>query len=162
MKKKPTTNAELAEQIARLTELVEGQEKGYVVEVDRQVQRLNEELQRRNAALMLMLYGAAAKFGVGFKETPNGIVATAQLPVLQMPANHQLDWEVSEDGKTVLLYIVLINSPEATAEAGQEAIGGEEAPVESPTPDITEDEFEDAVTPGLDEDGEDGDDHDGH
>jgi len=78
--------------------MIENLETGKVVTLDR-------ELQKRNTTLMLMLYGAVAKYGIGMPS--DNVLVTAQVPVLQVPANHTLQWEVSEDGKSVLLYIVL-------------------------------------------------------
>lgn len=162
-KKKPTTNTELAAQIADMTELVKNIEPGHIVQVDRQ-------LQERNTTLMLMLYGAAAKYGVGLAGAPNGIVVTAQLPVLQVPANHQLAWEVSEDGKSVMLYIVLTDSPEEESIVNAPVIESEESSMPAETTDgsvfpaLAEiddsnatinrgvaDEYEDEVKVGLDD-----------
>ena len=127
--KKPTTNQQLEEMRAMIANL----EPGKVVTLDR-------ELQERNTTLMLMLYGAVAKYGVGVNNASNGVLVTAQVPVLQVPANHSLQWEVSEDGKSVMLYIVLNETVKAdgdTAE-GESAL---EAKVSvsptSPSPDPT-------------------------
>ena len=109
--KKPTTNQQLEEMRA----MIENLEPGKVVTLDR-------ELQQRNTTLMLMLYGATAKYGISMANE-NGVLVTAQIPVLQVPANQSLQWEVSEDGKTVMMYIVLNELKlvdEAPAEAGGE------------------------------------------
>ena len=87
-----------AEELAEMRTMIANLEPGKVVTLDR-------ELQERNTTLMLMLYGAVAKYGIGMQE--GGVMVTAQVPVLQVPANHLLQWEVSEDGKNVMLYIVL-------------------------------------------------------
>ena len=115
-------------------------EPGKVVTVDR-------ELQQRNTTLMLMLYGAVAKYGIGERQE-NGVLVTAQVPVLQVPANQTLQWEVSGDGKSVMLYIVLNEdvqvedrsdeaktSPVETSPAvGDTAVGEVGATEETPPP----------------------------
>ncbi|KKM00609.1 hypothetical protein LCGC14_1802700 [marine sediment metagenome] len=141
--KKPTTNQQLEEMRAMIANL----EPGKVVTLDR-------ELQERNTTLMLMLYGAVAKYGIGHEQSgvTGRIIVTAQVPVLQVPANHSLQWEVSEDGKSVMLYIVLnenvpvegrTDKPETSpADVGDTAVGevgaskgrlGEETPPPAPT-----------------------------
>ena len=99
--KKPTTNQQLDE----MREMISNLQPGKVITIDR-------ELQERNTTLMLMLYGAVAKYGIGMQSDvrlarDTAVMVTAQVPVLQVPANHSLQWEVSEDGKSVMLYIVL-------------------------------------------------------
>lgn len=123
--KKPTTNQQLEEMRAMIANL----EPGKVVTLDR-------ELQDRNSTLMLMLYGATAKYGVGMNNAPNGVLVTAQVPVLQVPANHSLQWEVSEDGKSVMLYIVLNEavSAETLPADGDTAEGEVGATEETPPP----------------------------
>ncbi len=151
MKKKTT-----AEELAEMRETIAALKPGQVVTVDR-------ELQERNTSLMLMLYGAAAKYGIGMRGD-NGVIVTAQVPVIQVPANHSLEWEIAEDGRTVMLYIVLKEDSRDTAVAGVgateetpppapeqiktmiEAAGGEEA-----LRGIA-DEFEDEIVVGLDDD----------
>ena len=145
--------------------MIAGLEPGKVVTVDR-------ELQQRVTTLMLMLYGATAKYGIGSSGAENGVLVTAQVPVLQVPANHQLQWEVSEDGKTVMLYIVLneeSGDDRAKAETpsmGDTAVGeavaevAEETPPPAPIPGhdnegepievpLIGDEFEDEIKVGL-------------
>jgi len=146
--KKPTTNQQLAE----MREMIANMAPGKVVSVDR-------ELQERNTALMLMLYGAVAKYGVGMTGAQNGVVVMAQLPALQVPANHRLDWEVSEDGKSVMLYIVLTDSPEADDPPQEEDVSESEPEYSVENSDLElpdkviepEDEFEDEVKVGLDD-----------
>ena len=150
--KKPTTNQQLEEMRAMIANL----EPGKVVTLDR-------ELRQRNTTLMLMLYGAVAKYGIGMASN-TGILVTAQVPVLQVPANHSLQWEISEDGKTIMMYIVLNETESAegrtdeaetlsapgdggeSAESGAalpEAMGGEE------TLSSIGDEFEDEIVVGF-------------
>jgi hypothetical protein len=155
--KKPTTNQQLEEMRAMIANM----EPGKIVTVDR-------ELQERNTTLMLMLYGATAKYGIGMRGE-NSVLVTAQVPVLQVPANQSLQWEVSEDGKSVMLYIVLNEdvpvedrtdkaetSPADVGEGGAVRSDNEvsqPAPEPSePEPDINNaigDEFEDEIEIGL-------------
>jgi len=128
--KKPTTNQQLEE----MRELIANLQPGKVVSVDR-------ELQAQNTTLMLMLYGATAKYGVGMRGD-NGVLVTAQVPVLQVPANQALQWEVSEDGKSVMLYIVLNEdvqvedrpASETSPAVGDTAVGEVGATEETPPP----------------------------
>ncbi len=149
--KKPTTN----EQLEEMRQAIANLEPGKVVTMDR-------ALQERNTSLMLMLYGATAKYGVGMRN--GNVIVTAQVPVLQVPAGHSLQWEVAEDGKTVMLYIVidedsLKEGRTDKAEASPaEGTGGLEAsepapePLPEPLPDTIGDEFEDEIKVGLDGD----------
>ena len=135
--KKPTTNQQLEEMRAMIANL----EPGKVVTLDR-------ELQERNTTLMLMLYGAVAKYGIGVHNNDTGVLVTAQVPVLRVPANQSLQWEVSEDDKSVMLYIVLNEdvpvegrsdkSETSSANVGDTAVGEvgatEETPPPAPTP----------------------------
>jgi len=158
--KKPTTNQQLEE----MREMISNLEPGKVVTLDR-------ELQQRNTTLMLMLYGATAKYGIGMAGD-NGVLVTAQVPVLQVPANQSLQWEVSEDGKTVMMYIV-VNETAAeddtdkveTSPAGEGGSTDSSSAVSVSPPDLPPsaeepfpgstsigDEFEDAIRVGMNDD----------
>ena len=165
--KKPTTNQQLEE----MREMIANLEPGKIVSVDR-------GLQTQNTTLMLMLYGATAKYGIGSRGD-DGVIVTAQVPVLQVPADQSLQWEVAEDGKSVMLYIVL-NEKESggdslVAEDSEELLPPAPEPlVESPRDDSPDeyggpppasisrmkddergtiaDEFEDEIKVGLDGD----------
>jgi len=87
--------------------------------------------------------------------------------VVQVPSNHQLRWEVAEDGASVMLYIVLTDSPEESQEADSSVEGGErgptseeallalgedEHPLENAVPGSgVGDEFEDEIKVGMDD-----------
>lgn len=152
--KKLTTNQQLDE----MREMISNLQPGKIITIDR-------GLHERNTTLMLMLYGAVAKYGIGMK-SDNAAVVTAQVPVLQVPANHSLQWEVSKDGKSVMLYIVLNENVPAEDQTDKSeaspAVEGLEAttketPVPAPSsselePDINNaigDEFEDEIEVGL-------------
>ena len=144
--KKPTTNQQLEE----MREMIANLAPGKVVSVDR-------ELQARATTLMLMLYGATAKYGIGMVRE-NGVLVTAQVPVLQIPANQSLEWEVSEDGKSVMMYIVLDEdapaedspSPVADTEAFGPLVGIASEPVGAVDDSAAiGDEFEDEMEVGL-------------
>ena len=117
-------------------------EPGKVVTLDR-------EFQERNTTLMLMLYGAVAKYGIGMKPDST-VLVSAQVPVLQVPANHSLQWEVSENGKSVMLYIVL--NEDSLAESNPTNITTTPAPVSD---DFTDDEFEVTLEKGIGDEFED-------
>ena len=137
--KKPTTNQQLEEMRAMIADL----EPGKVISVDR-------ELQERNASLMLMLYGATAKYGIGLGDRgEKGILITAQVPVLQVPQNQTLQWEVSPDGRSIMLYIVA-NEVEDTAEEPSTPPPSELEP-KATIENLIADEFEDEIKIGLDD-----------
>ena len=171
MAKKPTTAEEIAAikaftvdanlDMAELKAMVANMSPGKVVSVDR-------ELQAQNTTLMLMLYGVVAKFGIGMADAGNGVVATTQLPVLQVPANQRVDWEVAADGRSVMVYIIQTDSPEegdndrveasaATGE-GDSTVSGADSPLPAKAnyvlaaddPELA-DEFEDEIKVGLDD-----------
>jgi len=104
--KKPTTN----EQLAELRELIQGRQPSQVVSVDRELQEMNNTLQR-------LLYAATAKYGIHMQQE-NNVIATAQIPIMQPPSSHRLQWEVAKDGLSIMLYIVLTDSPEETSGNG--------------------------------------------
>jgi hypothetical protein len=106
--KKQTTSEQLEEVKAMLKNMPPGR----IVSVDR-------ELQARNETLMALLYGAAAKHGVSIEDFQNGsgfpdydadandnAFVGLQVPIFQIPANQQLEWEVTPDGRHVMVYIV--------------------------------------------------------
>ena len=126
--KKLTTSQQLDE----MREMLSNLQPGKIVTIDC-------ELQERNTTLMLMLYGAVAKYGIGM-QSDNAVVVTAQVPVLQVPANHSLQWEVSEDSKSVMLYIVLNenvpveeSTTNASVDMGDIAVGKEGTPSLTPS-----------------------------
>ena len=155
--KKPTTNQQLEEMREMIAGLQE-KEPGHIISVDR-------ALQHRVTTLMLMLYGATAKFGIGSTNAgaENGVIVTAQVPVLQVPANQELQWEVSENGKSVMLYIVLnedvqvedrSDNAETSPAVEDTAVGEVGATEETPPPTsnfepLSIDEFEDEIEVGL-------------
>ncbi len=108
--KKPTTNQQLEE----MRGMIENMAPAKIVTIDR-------ELQERVTTLMLMLYGATAKYGIGSRGD-DGVIVTAQVPVLQVPADQSLQWEVAADGKSVMLYIVLSDEPKESAPEAKESV----------------------------------------
>ena len=132
---------------------------GQVISVDRRLQEMNATLQR-------LLYATVVKYGIHMRQE-NNVIATAQLPVVQSPLNHQLQWEVASDGQSVLVYIIA-DSPEESHEADSTAEGeggaSESVPsdpdpgeAEEPFPgsinEAIADEFEDAIVVGLGDEG---------
>jgi len=160
-----TTNPDLSDRLYELKKMLE----------QRPV-TIDSEVIEKNKTLMLILYGAVMKMGIAIADAPNGVLVTAQTPVLQPPPNHDLRWEIAADAKSVLLYIVdtdtvverapgdekeentpspvsEINEPE-TVEVGNPItvpIDAETAVMSESDPPI--DEFEDAVVIGLDDNG---------
>ena len=165
MSKQTTSNKDLAVQLDELKGLLANQERGHVISVDRQLQEMNATLQR-------LLYATVVKYGIHMRQE-NNVIATAQLPVVQSPLNHQLQWEVAGDGQSVMVYIIA-DSPEESHEADSTAEGdGGGGPVaavpsENPPPDPGEDidddefsgvigigdEFEDEIVVGLGDEGD--------
>lgn len=76
--------------------------------------RLEEATQRATAPaasppanddLVKLLYGAVIRFGMSIPGAPGGVVATAQIPLMDIAADTQLTWELLENN-TVLVRVV--------------------------------------------------------
>jgi len=159
MSKQSTSNRDLSNQLDELKGLLANQKRGQVITVDRQLQEMNNTLQR-------LLYATVVKHGISMLQG-NGVIGTMQIPIMQPPASHNLQWEVAEDGRSIMVYVVQTDSPEeedqATGTSEAEGDGGGETTAlttpASPPPDPGEDEpflgsgdeFEDEIKVGMDD-----------
>ena len=60
---------------------------------------------RANDDLVKLLYGAVIRFGMSIPGSPGGVVATAQIPLMDIAVDTQLTWELLENN-TVLVRVV--------------------------------------------------------